>query len=215
MAINEIISRMRTCSARTLTAPLFLLAVILSAQAAAGGDTHAQALEREALARSLATGQTFARDGVSYRHAPEIRAMRADRKEQTAQALPRVGASASDLIDRRGALLYFRRPAQMTTAARVERVNRRALLPVAVNTQTGQLVMLPGSIIAYPRDMAQARQLASDHGLTHAGQFPHLNTAIYEVRPGQDVLAAAQSLAADPRVRLAEPEVVAALNEPF
>lgn len=181
---------------------------------AQNSDHAAQVAERNAVIRSLAKGHGFTSDEVAYQFLPEARVMRVKKKEATEQVLQRVGARNTDVLDHRGSLLYIRRATPGRTAALAETVGRERLLPVALNTQNGLLVMLPGSIVVTPKNITQAQQLASDHGLTLAGAYPHLNTAFFEVRPGQDVLAAARALAADARVTRAEPEVIAALHEP-
>jgi hypothetical protein len=179
------------------------------------GKDSTQRADRNALVQSLAKGQAFTSDGTPYQFLPEVQVLRMSKRETPQQALPQVGARTTDLLAQQGRLAVIRRAAAKgITAARVESINQRNLLPAALNTQTQQFGMLTGNILVKPKGMAQAAQLASDHGLSLSGDFAHLGIAYYEVKAGHDVLAATAALAADPRVTSAEPEVIERLHEP-
>lgn len=65
------------------------------------------------------------------------------------------------------------------------------------------------------KNMANAAAVASDHGLELVREFAHLQAVFYRVKPGQDVVAAAASLAADARVSSAEVEVIENMDVPY
>jgi hypothetical protein len=181
---------------------------------AQSGTAAARLAQRDAMVQSLSRGPAFVSEDHSYQLLPEARAARVKKNEKPGQILQGVGARSTDMIDGAGTLIFFRRTAGGVNAARTEVVAQRQLWPVAIEPRSGLLVMLPGSIIAHPKNMEQTRQLAADHGLRLVRAYPHLNTAIYEVRLGQDVLAASQTLARDARVNRAEPEVISGFQEP-
>jgi Open reading frame 2 N-terminal domain len=202
----------------SILAALIGIAVITGpalAQATADKSaTHAAVSSQRTLIQNLPKGQRFTTDGVEYDYLTDVRAIYSTKRQTPEQLLPRVGAQPSDLVKRSGTLMYIRRLGKGALAASPERVNQQTLLPAAVNTRTGQLVVLPGSVIATHKNIEQAQQLAADHGLILSGTVSDLGIAVYDVRPGRDVLAAARALANDGRVTKAEPEVMVAPREP-
>ncbi len=178
-----------------------------------GAPQTATAPNRAALVASLARAETFTSGGQQYSRLPEVRALaRASRKEPPAQALARVGASEGNFIEAKGHFVLYRAGALAT--ARLETADSQTLYPTALNTRTRVIGILPGTLIVQPKRLSQAETLAADHGLELVRAYPHLKTAFYRVKPGQDILAAAASLKADARVASAEVEVVEHIRTP-
>ena len=80
--------------------------------------------------------------------------------------------------------------------------------PTAYNSRTGGIGIVPGTLNVRLKNMRNATAVAKDHGLDVVRVFAHLQVAFYRVKPDQDVVAAAASLTADPRVESAEVEVI-------
>lgn len=168
---------------------------------------------RAALVATLARAETFTSQNEQYSRLPEVRALaRASQNEPPAKALTRAGASAGSLIETKGHFVLYRAGAQKT--AQLETANGETLYPAALNTGTGGIGILPGTLIVQPKNITQAETLAADHGLELMRAYPHLKTTFYRVKPGQDLLAAAASLRADARVANAEVEVVEYVRTP-
>lgn len=209
-------------SARKLIASLFAGLALLGTLASPGfaqpphlpRTPHATvAPNRDALVAALARAETFTSENQQYQRLPELRALaRASRAEPPAQALARVGAAAGSLIETKGHFVLYRASAQ--AAAQLEAVDSQTLYPAVLNMRTGGLGILPGTLIVQPKNIAQAEALAAAHGLELVRAYPHLNTAFYRVKPGQDLLAAAAALKADARVVNAEVEVVEHIRVP-
>lgn len=173
----------------------------------------AAAPNRDALVAALARAESFTSENQQYQRLPEVRALaRASRNEPPAQALARVGAAAGNLIETKGHFVLYRAGAQAT--AQLETANGETLYPAALNTGTGGIGILPGTLIVQPKNLAQSEALATDHGLELVRAYPHLKTAFYRVKPGQNLLAAATSLKADARVLSAEVEVIEHIRTP-
>ena len=168
---------------------------------------------RDALVSALARAETFTTENQQYQRLPEARALaRASRTEPPARALARMGAAAGNLIETKGHFVLYRAGRQAT--AQLETDRGETLYPVVLNTGTGGIGILPGTLIVQPRNLTQSEALATDHGLELVRAYPHLKTAIYRVKPGQDILAAAAALKADARVAGAEVEVVEHIRAP-
>lgn len=168
---------------------------------------------RAALVAALARAETFTSGNQQYHRLPEVRALaRASQKEPPAEALKRVGAASGNFIETKGHFVLYRAGAQAT--AQLETAGGQTLYPAALNTATGGIGILPGTLVVQPKNISQAEALAADHGLELVRAYPHLKTAFYRVKPGQDLLAAAASLRADARATSAEVEVIEHIRTP-
>jgi hypothetical protein len=94
------------------------------------------------------------------------------------------------------------------SAPTVKSVNGATSYPTALNQRTGGIGILPGTLNVKLNYIDNASAVAATHGLDVVRVFAHLQTVFYRVRHGQDVVAAAASLAADARVQSAEVEVI-------
>ena len=80
-------------------------------------------------------------------------------------------------------------------------------LPVALNTRTGNLGVVLGTLIVHLRDATDAPAVARDHDLLVASMAWQLSVAFLKVPVGRDLIAAAAALSSDERVVSAELEV--------
>lgn len=170
--------------------------------------------QRAVLLQNLERGTAFTSADQSYQVLPAARAARLPRGEITAHAAGRLRLTTTDLLERRGDLLFYRGSAATVTGAVVTTRNDTAAYPVVLNTGTGQLGYLPGTIRVRLARAADAPTVATAHGARVYRAFPQLGVAYLQAGAGQDILALAATLAADARVTSAEPEVVEHLRVP-
>lgn len=171
---------------------------------AADRPATAAVAERAALLQTLNRGATVNSNNQQYQILPGVRAVESLSQEQPQQTLTRMGGSK--LIETKGSFVVFTVAQKSTTSVRS--VNGTTSYPTALNSRTGRIGILPGTLSVKLKNMDNAATVSADHGLEVVRVFVHLQTAFYRVKPGQDVVAAAASLTADPRVASAEVEVI-------
>ena len=179
------------------------------AQAADRAATSAAVTERAAVLQTVERGASLSSNNQQYQILTGVRAVKSLAKEQPQQTLTRMGGGK--LIETKGAFVVF--TAAQQSAASVTSVNGTAY-PAVVNSRTGGIGIMPGTLNVKLKDSANAATVASAHGLEMVRVFSHLQTAFYQVKTGQDVLAAAAALSADVRVESAEVEVIEHMNVP-
>jgi hypothetical protein len=170
----------------------------------------AAAVQRAATLQTLGRGATLTSNNEQYQVLPGARAVQSQAQELPQQAITRV--AGGNLIETKGAFVVFT-AAQQGTAS-VTQVNGATSYPTVLNARTGGIGILPGTLSVKLKNMANAAAVASDHGLVLVREFAHLQAVFYRVNPGQDVVAAAAALTADPRVTSAEVEVIEHMNVP-
>jgi len=188
-----------------------VLGILLSSPAGAADLKHGR-IEREALLARLERGPEFSSQGITYQLVTNARALKQDFRENPDQALARADLGKQDLIDQKAGFLVVRGNVSAATAIDTPRGER--LYPVALNTRSGQLGIVTGTIVARLKDPAVATSVAENHGLTLIRAYPHLGYAYYKAPATRDVLAAAGALAGDARVQQADVEVVENLRLP-
>jgi hypothetical protein len=180
-------------------------------QAADPAETATLKANRTALLQKLGpVGSTITSNNQQYQILPWVRATISLPDERPEQALTRVGGSK--LIETKGAFVVFSTAQQSVPS--LTSVNGATSYPAALNSRTGEIGFLPGTLKVCLKDMTNATAVAADHGLEVVHVFAHLQVAFFRVMPGQDVVAAAAELSADTRVASAEVEVVEHLNVP-
>jgi len=188
---------------RLITLLVAFLALPASSQAA--DEPAAAALAaRAAVLQTVARGATVTSNQQQYQVLAGARAVESQQQEQPQDAITRAGGGK--LIETKGAFVVF--AAGQRHAPVVASTNNATTYPTVINTRTGVVGVLPGTLKVKPKNMANAQAIAADHGLVLVRAFAHLQTAFYRVNVGQDVVAAAAALAADPRVASAEVEVI-------
>ena len=165
--------------------------------------------KRAAVLQKLGRGASLTSNGQEYQLLPGVRAAKSQSKEPPQQTLTRMGGGK--LIETKGSFVVF--TAAQQSAASVTSVNGTSY-PTAVNSRTGGIGILPGTLSGKLKNIDSAAAVATDHGLEVVRIFAHLQTAFYRVKTGQDVVAAAASLAADARVASAEVEVIEHIDVP-
>jgi hypothetical protein len=105
------------------------------------------------------------------------------------------------------------RSAQQKPAS-VGRVGGSAVYPTVVNTQTGTLGVLIGTLVVKPKSMADAAAIANSHGLQKGKEYPQLQTVFYRVKSGADIADVAAALQADSRIEAAYPEIIEYVRQP-
>jgi len=165
--------------------------------------------ERAALLQSAGRGTTISSNNQQYQILTGVRAAESLSKEQPQQTLTRMGGGK--LIETKGSYVVF--SAAQQSAASVTSVNGTSY-PTVLNSRTGGIGIVPGTLSVKLKNSANAAVIAADHGLEVVRIFAHLQTAFYRIKPGQDVVAAAAALSADARVASAEVEVIEQINVP-
>ena len=181
------------------------LALPTLAQAAA----NSAAAQRTALLQAQVRGAAVSSNNEQYQVLPGVRASQSQSKEKPQQTLARVGGSA--VVETKGNFVVYTAAPQ---GANVVQVGSATTYPTVLNSRTGGVGILPGTVRVKLKSMANAAAVGADHGLELVREFAHLQAAFYRVKPGQDVVAAAATLTADSRVASAEVEVIEHMNVP-
>lgn len=192
----------------------FLMAFIALPTLARPVDNAANttlAADRTAALQTLKRGATVTvtSNSQQYQILPGVRAAESLAQEQPQQTLTRMGGGR--MIETKGSFVVFTAAPQSPTS--VTTVNGTSY-PTAFNPRTGGIGILPGTLTVKLKNMDNAAAVATDHGLEVVRVFAHLQTAFYRVKSGQDVVAAAALLTADPRVASAEVEVIEHIKTP-
>jgi hypothetical protein len=204
--LNQEIKKMNN---RLITLLMVLFALSSLAQAAGNAATDVSA-QRAAFLQSATLGATVTSDSLKYQLLPGARAVKSRSQELPQQTLARVGGGK--VIETKGSFVVF--TATQQGGASITQVNGATAYPTVLNSSTGAIGILPGTLNARLKNMANAAAVATDHGLELVREFAHMKTVFYRVKSGQDVVAAAASLAADARVSSAEVEVIENVNTP-
>jgi hypothetical protein len=194
----------------SLSLPVLAQSADRSAIIADRAAVAAAADQRNATLQSLGRGATLTSNEQEYQVLPGARAVQSQPQETQQQAVARVGGGQA--IESKGNFVVYSTPQQ--GGASVAQVRGVTTYPAVLNTRSGNIGILPGTIRVKLKDATSAAAIASDKGLTLAGQLAHLQMAVYRVKAGQDLAAAAASLAADVRVVSAEVEVLEHMNVP-
>ena len=182
------------------------LLLVAPASLAQGYGTTAKA-ERAAMLETLQRGKEIAVGKERYQHLPEVRAVELGSSAQTPQqALSLAQAGSAEVIETKGRLVLYR--AGGINPALVQRVGATTVYPTVVNSRTGTLGVLTGTLVVKPKSMADAAAIASRHGLAEGKEYPHLRTVFYRVKANTDIADVAAALQADPRVENAYPEII-------
>jgi len=156
-------------------------------------------------------GSAFSSRGESYVVLTEVHAVQAASAEEAdSSALIRVGLVGASVMQRKGVHVLYRTPAGTATNPEASLIALPGAVarPVVLNTRTGQLGIVLGTIIAKLHNPADTEDLALKYGVQIQADFKHLSMAVFAVKPGRDVAAAAQQLQADSRVESADVEVI-------
>ena len=187
---------------------IFLLMVFITIQTMAqAADTNRQtpaAKEREIFLQSHARGAGISSNSVDYQILPGVRAAHKLEHEQPEQTSLRM--SGTKLIETKGSIVVFEAAHQSQSS--VTLVNGASSYPTVINVGTGGIGVVPGTIRVKLKNSSSGNAIATDHGLEVVRIFAHLNTAFYQVKSGQDLVAVTTSLSSDTRVESAEVEVI-------
>jgi hypothetical protein len=178
------------------------------AQAVDKMTATAAASDRTTLLQAAGSGSNITSNKQQYQILSGVRAAEVQTGEQPQQALTRMGGGK--MIETKGSFIVF---SSQQSAASVTSVNGTSY-PTAYNARTGGIGIVPGTLNVKLKDSATAAAVAKTYSLDVVRVFAHLQTAFFRVKPGQDVVAAAASLAADARVVSAEIEVIEHINAP-
>ena len=190
-----------------IVALVLMLAASLAWAQESPKPAKARAAERAAMLETLQKGKQLQGSRDQYRFLPEVHAVEHRPSAETPQeALSRIGESGAQVLETKGRLVLFRSAQQKP--AFVERVAGATIFPTVVNTRTGTLGVLTGTLVVKPKNLADAAAIASTHGLAEGKAYPHLRTVFYRVRANTDIADVAAALQADPRVENAYPEII-------
>jgi hypothetical protein len=194
---------------RLIAVLIAFLALPMLAQAA-DKAANAAATQRATVLKSQNRGATVTSNKQRYQILPGVRAAKIQPQERPQQTLTRAGGG--QMIETKGPYVVF--TAAQQGAVSVMQVNGAMSYPTVINSRTGGIGILPGTVRAQLKNVGSAAAIASYHGLELVREFAHLRTAFFRARPGQDVVAASASLAADSRVVSAEVDVLEHVNVP-
>jgi hypothetical protein len=182
------------------------LAALVVLPGAAGAQARTSTLEarRAQAVASAPMGASFRSAGQDYRVVPAVRAARV----AGSATLLAVDARESDLLERKGPYALF---VEQAGAAPDVASPTRA---VAVNTRSGQLGVITGTITARVGSADAAAAAATAGGIILELVMPATGYAFFRARPGADVLAAAAALGARPELKGVEVEVRESFDEP-
>ena len=197
---------------RFLALSLAFLTSLGLAQESSKPIVKAKAAERAAMLETLQKGKEIKGSREQYRHLPGVLAVAHGANETPQEAIARVGAGGSQLLETKERLVLFRSAQQK--AASVEAVGGSAVYPVVLNTRTGTFGVLTGTLVVKPKSMTDAAAIANSHGLEKGKEYAHLQTVFYRVKAYTDVADAAAALQADPRVESAYPEIIEYVRTP-
>ena len=193
-----------------------IAALVLSVLVPSAAMAQSSAASSSARARIVADaqkGSPFQVGRQTYRVVVGLRATA--RGDASADArLAALGIPPGDLVETKGPLVFFRQapaattaPARLAAASAVAPVDGAPTFPVVVNTVSGQLGALSGTLTVKLAKVSDAAALARDHGLTIEYVAEGIGWAFLRVPDGGDVIAAAAKVARDPRAKAVEPEV--------
>ena len=192
---------------------VLMLAASLALAQESPKPAKARAAERAAMLETLQKGKEIQGSREQYRFLPEVHAVEHSASAETPQeALSRIGESGAQVLETKGRLVLFRSAQQKP--AFVERVAGANIYPTVINTRTGTLGVLTGTLVVKPKSMADAAAIASTHGLAEGKEYPHLRTVFYRVKANTDIADVAAALQADPRVENAYPEIIEYVRVP-
>ena len=185
----------------------------LGAQDLKQRDTSSRGMERFAV---LVKGTEVTRQGERYVFLPEVRAVRQVGTFENPQlVLSSLGVEGDEVLGTKGGFIIYKAtggPAQPVPA--LATLNDGTVYPVVLNQRTGQLGIVSGMIAVKLPEMMDGDAVAQDHGIQLQSRYDHLGLAFYIVSIGEDVLSAAQALAADARVDSAEVEILEHFHVP-
>jgi len=173
-------------------------------------DMHAASAgvsERAAMLKTLERGKAMKGSRDSYEHLPQVSAVAlASSSETPEQALARIGESGAQVVETKGRLVLFR--SAQTKPATVQYPGGAGVFPTAVNSRTGALGVLTGTLIVKPKNLSDADAIGASHGLEKIKAYPQLNAVFYRAKARVDIAEVSAALQADPRVESAYPEII-------
>jgi hypothetical protein len=188
------------------------LLLVAPASLAQGYGTTARA-EPSAMLQTLQRGKEIRAGTERYQHLPEVLAVERKNSAQTPQeAVALAKAGAADVIETKGRLVLYR--AGGANAALVQRVGGSNVYPTVVNSRTGTLGVLTGTLIVKPKSMTDADSIAASHGLEKTKAYPQLQAVFYRAKPDVDIVDVSAALQADSRVDSAYPEIIEHVRMP-
>ena len=175
---------------------------VLPALAWGGGEPPPgmSAQARAALVKEAPKGPEFRSSGQTYRIVGGLRATALPTGASVDQGLAAVRSSPGELVDRKGPYLIFRQPAAQGAGVvpSARDVDWSRTLPVAVNVKTGRLGVVASVLVVKLKDVGAAPALAAANGLVLTFVAEGIGYAFFDVPDGQDLLAAASTVAATP-----------------
>jgi len=197
---------------RIVALGLMLAASLAWAQESPKPAIKAVKAERAAMLETLQKGKQMRGSSDQYRHLTGVLAVAQGADETPQQAVARIGGGGAELVETKGRLVLFRLNQQKPLS--LERVAGATVYPTVVNTRTGTLGVLTGTLVVKPKSMADAAAIASSLGLEKGKEYPHLQMVFYRAKTGADIADAAAALQADPRVESAYPEIIEHVRTP-
>jgi hypothetical protein len=189
-----------------------ILLVTTLLPSAALAQAEAASARRAGLVAASQKGPEFKNDKQTYRVVVGMRAVpRGDATSGRANAL---GIEAEDVVEQKGPYaIVARTPVGTAGAPRVAAASAVSELagapayPVVLNTRTGQLGVVSGTLVVKMPKIADAAALAKAYGLTVDYVAESIGYAFLRVPAGGDVISTAAALRRDARVSSAYAEI--------
>ena len=192
---------------------LCLALASVSALAQEPRDPARAAAERAAMVEALQRGKEIRVGEERYQHLLEVLAVERKSSAQTPQdALSLAKAGGAQVIETKGRLVLYR--AGGANAALVRHAGESVIYPTVVNSRTGALGVLTGTLVVKPKSMGDADAIAAGHGLEKTKAYPKLQTVFYRAKPKVDIADVSAALQADSRVESAYPEIIEHVRTP-
>jgi hypothetical protein len=195
--------------------PLAILVLALSNCAQAQSFQRRPPRQEAAGAQVRAAGPVLQSGSERYQAVLDVRAVRTAGRDYPPQAvLQAIGEDQGEVVQTQGTLVFYRPSATGAAPSAADALTMQATpsghqsLPVVRNLRTGQLGVVPGTIVLRLRDPAQAPQVAADFDLKLETEPMASGHVVVRAAAGQDPFAVSVALRADPRVAEAGAEVL-------
>ena len=169
-------------------------------------------------AKDLVKGDTFKSGKESYQILPELYSVSGERKSSVLKkaALSQIHEqkSGSHLKNKGKFSIYksARTEKGMSSSLSPKELNDTKLYPIVLNSRTGDVGIVTGTIIVKVADIEDADYLATEYNLLVAKSYERLNLVFFTTPTDQDIVKAKEALESDSRVNEATIEILERFN---
>ena len=205
MATNryvDLLGALKVCS------KIIVVGLLLSLPVFAQRVADVEIQKRNEMIKSLERGRAIKVMGDEYQHLPKVLgAVKKNANQSDSQVLTDVGATDSDLVEKKGNFVLYKHSAGRNKAT-VAKTGGSDTFPAMLNVKSGAIGVLTGTLVVYPKKMSDAEGIAKAYGIELLKAFPQINTVYYRVKNDMDVLDVAAAVSSDKRVQKSYPEII-------